>query len=126
MGGGRGGEIKSKLNQCHEMKGIFRLPFCASQPPKASKTLFLRAWNCRPCIILCKRVGLSNFSFQEKVRLQGLIQLSLGFGGFLLVLAGFGFGLDFFFVLLFCFWNKEGVTRQNLNEAAWGILDNLP
>lgn len=58
------------------------------------------------------------------MRLQGLIQLSSGFGGFLLVLAGFVFGLDFF--VLFCFWNKEGVTRQNLNEAAWGGLDNLP
>lgn len=67
---------------------------------------------------------LSNFSFWEKVRLQGLIQLSLGFGGFLLVLVGFVFGLDFF--VLFCFWNKEGVTRQNLNEAAWGDWITCP
>ena len=34
------------------------------------------------------------------MRLQGLIQLSSGFGDFLLVLAGFVFSLDFFCLVL--------------------------
>lgn len=42
VGGGEEIEKKSslKLNQYHKMEGISKLLFYASQPPKASKTLF--------------------------------------------------------------------------------------
>lgn len=55
--------------------------------------------------------------FLRESETAGIDSVVFRFQRFFVGFGGFCFWFGFFFVL-FRFWNKEGVTRQNLNEAA--------